>query len=139
MNSTVIIQRKILSVAGLQNDNLIPPNALDYDHWLRIGVLGEIWRMPDPLIVYRDILSESIRSIPDKRTYYLIIMNVLKSALSGTETVISPLSLEENKEYAQICQNRLVELKSLYKAHSPLKQFQIKLVKKFKAFLKTYN
>jgi glycosyltransferase involved in cell wall biosynthesis len=137
MNSTVIIQRNVLSAAGLQNDKIIPPNALDYDHWLRIGVLGEIWRLPEPLIIYRDIPSESIRSIPDKRTYYLIIMNVLKSALSGTENMPSPLSLDENKLYAQICRNRLAELKSLYNALSPIKLFQTKLVDKFKAVFKT--
>jgi glycosyltransferase involved in cell wall biosynthesis len=136
MNSTVIIRRDVLKMAGLQNDKIDPPNALDYDHWLRIGVLGEIWRMPDPLIIYRDIPSESIRSIPDRRTYYLIISNVLKSALVGAN-IPSPLMLDRYRNQAEICRNRLIQIKTLYRELSPINRYKNKLLKKLKSVFKS--
>jgi hypothetical protein len=137
MNSTVIIRRDVLKIAGLQNDKIDPPNALDYDHWLRIGVLGEIWRMPEPLIIYRDIPSESIRSIPDRRTYYLIIMNVLKSALAGANNTSSPLMLAKYSKHAEICQNRLKQIKMLHRELSPANRFKNKLLTKLKSVFKS--
>ncbi len=110
MNSTVVIRRQALLRSGLQNDKIDPPNALDYDLWLRIGVLGEIWRLPEPLIIYRDIPEESIRSVHDRKSFCTILINVFESALTGDGNIPSPLQDKKYDSYALAIKNRIVEL-----------------------------
>jgi glycosyltransferase involved in cell wall biosynthesis len=110
MNSTVVIRRQALLLSGLQNDKIDPPNALDYDLWLRIGVLGEIWRLPEPLIIYRDVPEESIRSVHDRKSNCNILINVFESSLRGDGKTPSPLQDEKYAPYAQAIKNRIDEL-----------------------------
>jgi glycosyltransferase involved in cell wall biosynthesis len=111
MNSTVVIRRWALTRSGLQNSMLDRAGAEDYDLWLRIGVLGEIWRLPEPLIIYRDIPKESIRSVVhDQKTFCTILINAFESALTGDGKIPSPLQDEKYVSYATAIKNRIDEL-----------------------------
>jgi glycosyltransferase involved in cell wall biosynthesis len=105
INSSVIVRRDVLQKSGLLNEALLPPIGEDYDLWLRIGVLGEAWLMPEPLVVYRVWPSSSIgsRSTSDRRRNYETKARIYSSALSGTGDIPSPLSYPENAEFAAAC------------------------------------
>ncbi len=105
INSTVIVQRAVLQKSGPLNEAFLPPIGEDYDLWLRIGVLGEAWLMPDPLVVYRVWPSSSIgsRSKPDRRRNYEIKARIYSAALSGSGCIPSPLSFPENAGFAAAC------------------------------------
>jgi glycosyltransferase involved in cell wall biosynthesis len=106
INSSVIILRKVLERSGLQNETLFSgPSAEDYEFWLRIGVLGETWLMPEPLIVYREAPALNVRhrSKEDRQRSYRTKAKTYASALKGVENILSPLSYPENERYAKAC------------------------------------
>jgi glycosyltransferase involved in cell wall biosynthesis len=99
--SSAMIRRVVLKLTGLFNENLAA--AEDYEFWLRIGALGEIWNIPEPLMVYQD--SAFAKHYPkfDRYENYRERARVLDLALTGTGKIPSPLSYAENKHYAAAC------------------------------------
>ncbi len=83
------------------NENLL--TAEDYELWLRIGALGEIWNIPDPLLVYRDTGFTEHYPKLNRRESYRERASILDSALTGVGTKPSPLSYTENERYAAAC------------------------------------
>ncbi|HDQ02967.1 MAG TPA: glycosyltransferase [Deltaproteobacteria bacterium] len=99
--SSSMIRRSVLEKSGVFNETLSP--AEDYELWLRIGALGEIWNIPKPLVVSRD--SALARHYPklNRQENYRQRARVLEYALAGNGNIISPLSCAENEHCAAAC------------------------------------
>jgi len=104
INSSVICSRQALNEAGLVDERPILAYE-DYNLWLRIGALGEIWLMEDPLVVYRDNPFSSIRRSgrSDEKMHYRAMAAVFQGAKDGVEGTPSPLSLPENESKMIAC------------------------------------
>jgi glycosyltransferase involved in cell wall biosynthesis len=102
IQSSVMTRRAALEQAGLFNEMLDPPIGEDYELWLRIGVLGESWVLPEPTVIFRET-EMTYYSTLDRRDNYRAAANVYESALQGVDNVSSPLSYPENIHFAAAC------------------------------------
>jgi glycosyltransferase involved in cell wall biosynthesis len=102
IHSSAIVQRAALEQSGLYNEELAPPIGEDYELWLRIGALGEIWVLPEPYVVYRQT-PLTFYSKLDRNEKYKAAANIFESALKGAERIPSPLSYPENEQLAAAC------------------------------------
>jgi glycosyltransferase involved in cell wall biosynthesis len=104
--SSVMIKREALSKSGLFNESLphIAVMAEDYEFWLRIGALGEIWNLATPCLLYRETPPTYYEEL-DREQKYKSREIILTSALEGTSSTPSPLSLPENQHHAAACRN----------------------------------
>ncbi len=110
INSSAVIRRSALRYAGFQNENLYKgPDGEDHDLWLRIGPLGEMWLMPLPLVVYRDLSSK--HTAPSKPTRqrrkeaYRTRFKIYQSALYGVGEMPSPLHFPEYDLQERLCRS----------------------------------
>jgi glycosyltransferase involved in cell wall biosynthesis len=107
INSSVVIRRWALQFSGLQNETL--HKGEDYDLWLRIGPLGEIWLMEAPLVIYRKFSlkhSTSQESASERRQEaYHVRFKIYNSALEGIGEMPSPLLFPENDRQEHLCRN----------------------------------
>jgi glycosyltransferase involved in cell wall biosynthesis len=102
VHSSVIFRRAAVEKAGLYSERLFPPIGDDYELWLRIGALGEIWNLTEPLVVFRKTPLIYYSKL-DRRDNYKAAANVFSAALSGVENTPSPLSYPENVRLAAAC------------------------------------
>lgn len=100
--SAVIFRRDFVEKAGLFNEKLSPPIGEDYELWLRIGALGEIWNLPEPLVICRETPSTFYSKL-DRHDSYRAAVNVYESVLNGVGNMPSPLSYPENAHLAAAC------------------------------------
>ena len=98
--SSAIIRRVVLDRSGMFNETLLI--AEDYELWLRIGALGEIWNIPDPLLVYRDTEPTYYHRL-NRQENYRTRASILDSALNRVGSIPSPFSYPENERYAAAC------------------------------------
>jgi len=99
--SSSLVRRVALSRSGGFNETLSP--AEDFELWLRIGALGEIWNIPEPLVTYSDSASDKHYPELDRYQNYRERARVLDLALTGDGKIQSPLSYKENQRYATAC------------------------------------
>jgi len=104
IHSSAILRRASLDQAGLYNETLNPPIGEDYELWLRMGVLGEMWALPEPHMVFRQT-PPTYYSTMDRPKKYQTMANIFESALSGAGEIPSPLSLPENRYFAAACRH----------------------------------
>lgn len=102
VHSSVMFRRSVIERAGLYNERLFPPIGDDYELWLRIGALGEIWNLNEPLLVFRKTPLVYYSKL-DRRDNYKAAANVFESVLSGVDDIPSPLSYPENAHLAVAC------------------------------------
>ena len=102
--SSVMIRRSVLKKSGLFKENLSPLEVMaeDYELWLRIGALGEIWNLTEPCLIYRETPLTYYSKL-NRKDYYKARAYLFDSALKGADGVPSPLTYPENKRYADIC------------------------------------
>ncbi|MBN2516807.1 MAG: glycosyltransferase [Deltaproteobacteria bacterium] len=98
--SSAMIRRVALERSGLFNESLLISE--DYELWLRIGALGEIWNISDPLLLYRDA-GPTYYPKYNRQENYKTRASILLSALEGVDNIPSPLSYPENRNYAAAC------------------------------------
>ena len=108
INSSVVIRRSALKYAGLQNETLHNgPDGEDYDLWLRIGALGEMWLMPNPLVIYRELSFKHAASpktaMERRKESYHIRFKIYRSALEGVGEMPSPLLYPEHDRQERLC------------------------------------
>ncbi|MBP1709863.1 MAG: cell wall biosis glycosyltransferase-like protein [Deltaproteobacteria bacterium] len=107
INSSAVIRRSALKYSGLQNEALYKgPDGEDHDLWLRIGPLGEMWLMPDPLVVYRELSSKHAEKKSDlerRQHSYRMRFNVYQSAMTGVGEMPSPLLFPEYEQEGRLC------------------------------------
>jgi len=101
--SSVILRRDAVDKAGLFNEDPILPPGEDYELWLRVGALGEIWNLDKPLVVYRETPSFHYKKNLTRYENYRAAANIYMSALKGIEGIPSPLSYRENIHLAAGC------------------------------------
>jgi hypothetical protein len=109
INSSVIISRKALRGSGLINETLFTgPGSEDYEFWLRIASLGEVWLVSEPLIAYRDSFSPEMgsRIRKDRIESYRANAKIYASALAGVDGIPNSLTYPENRRYADACRNK---------------------------------
>lgn len=102
--STAIVRRTALEQAGLFNENIYPPIAEDYELWLRIGALGEIWLIQEPYLLYRES-PDSYYPKLHRRKRHQMKAQIIDSALNGVGGMPSPLSYPENSRYSAACRD----------------------------------
>jgi len=102
VHSSAILQRTALEQAGLYNETLNPPIGEDYELWLRIGALGEIWVLAEPYVAYRQTPPIYYSKL-NRSQNYRAAANVFESVLKGVENQPSPLSYPENAHLASAC------------------------------------
>jgi glycosyltransferase involved in cell wall biosynthesis len=102
IHSSAILERTALEKAGLYNETLKPPIGEDYELWLRIGALGEIWALAEPYMVYRETPQTYYPKL-NRSDNYRTTANLFDSALKGTGHAPSPLSYPENAPFAAAC------------------------------------
>jgi len=110
INSSVVIRRSTLKYSGPQNETLHKgPDGEDHDLWLRIGLLGEMWLMQLPLVVYRKLSSKHATppkaSIERRREAYQTRFKIYQSALDGVGEIPSPLLLPEYDRQERLCRS----------------------------------
>lgn len=105
VHSSAILHRTALEQAGLYNETLNPPIGEDYELWLRVGALGEIWVLAEPYLVYRKTPSTYYSKL-NRTQSYKAMANILKSALKGAGNMPSPLSYPENAHLAKACRRQ---------------------------------
>jgi glycosyltransferase involved in cell wall biosynthesis len=131
IHSSVIFRRKIIVKSGMFNEDPSLQPGQDYDLWLRMGALGEIWNLAEPLMVYRESPSFHYNKKPDRHKKYKSFAKIYSAALNGVEGVPSPLSYPENAHLAAIVRRE----KKFYMAgpkflgrlmheHNPLKKIK---------------
>jgi glycosyltransferase involved in cell wall biosynthesis len=103
IHSSSIMRRGALELSGLYNEKLNPPIGEDYELFLRMGALGEIWSLPEPYVVYRKT-SQAHYPTLDRHANYKAKANIFESALKGVENTPSPLSYSGNAHLADACQ-----------------------------------
>jgi glycosyltransferase involved in cell wall biosynthesis len=134
IHSSAILQRTALEQAGLYNESLKPPIGEDYELWLRVGVLGEIWVMPEPYVVYRETPYSYYYKLNRKQNYQAAA-NVFEAALSGTGDIPSPLAYPENSHFAAACRRE----RDFYRAGPRfLGRFRHELASKIKTIFNTF-
>lgn len=101
--SSVMFRRNILEKSGLFNETPSLQPGQDYELWLRIGALGEIWNLAEPLVIYRETPSTHYKKNPDRRNCYKSSANIYLSALKGVQGIPSPLSYPENSRLVAAC------------------------------------
>ncbi len=79
INSTAIIRRSVVSRSGLLNEAIELASCEDYELWLRIAPLGEVWILDKALAVYRDMPQASIREgltphVLNKKLYLFFLL-----------------------------------------------------------------
>lgn len=108
INSAAVIRRTALKYSGLQNELLHRgPDGEDHDLWLRIGPLGEMWLMSNPLVIYREFSAkhtslpktDSERRMENYRTRF----KIYASALQGVGEMPSPLLFPEYDRQERMC------------------------------------
>ena len=134
IHSSAILQRTALEQAGLYNETLNPPIGEDYELWLRMGVLGEIWTLPEPYVVFRET-SLTYYSKLNRKQNYQAAANVFETVLKGVGGVPSPLAYPENAHFAAACRRE----RDFYLAGPRfLGRFRHELASKIKTIFKPY-
>ena len=134
IHSSAILQRNALEQAGLYNEALNPPIGEDYELWLRMGVLGEIWTLAEPYLVYRET-PQTYYSKLNRSENYKAAANVFESVLKGDGNIPSPLSYPENAHLAAACRRE----RDFYLAGPRfLGRFRHEFASAIKTILKTY-
>jgi len=103
INSSVIFRRNAIEKSGLFSEDSSLQPGQDYELWLRIGALGEIWNLAEPLVVYRETPSTHYNKKPNRHDKYKILANIYLSALKVFEGRPNPLSYPENAHLAVAC------------------------------------
>jgi teichuronic acid biosynthesis glycosyltransferase TuaG len=104
VHSSAMFRRTAVEKAGLYSERLFPPIGDDYELWLRIGALGEIWNLTEPLMIFRKTPLTYYSKL-DRSANYKAKANIFSVALSGIENIPSPLSYPENAHLAAACQH----------------------------------
>jgi len=105
VHSSSILRRTALEQAGLYNETLNPPIGEDYELWLRVGALGQIWVLAEPCIVYRETPLTYYKTL-NRCQKYKAMANIFESALKGSGSIPSPLSYPENSHLAEACRRQ---------------------------------
>ena len=108
ITSSAIIQRSVLKFSGLQNETLHKgPDGEDHDMWLRVGVLGEMWLMSSPLVIYREASSKNdslpATALERRQKAYRTRFKIYQSALQGVGEMPSPLLFPEYDRQERSC------------------------------------
>ena len=91
ITSTAVVRRSLFDQVGLFEEAAALQFGEDYDLWLRIAAMSEILYIPDPLAVYRDIPSHSIRAGLSQAMYWqarLLIVRRLRRFLKHRRSSI---------------------------------------------------
>jgi glycosyltransferase involved in cell wall biosynthesis len=83
----------------------------DYELWLRIAPLGEVWILDKALAIYRDAPHASIREDWTPRVLNKKLIFIFSAALRGSETTKSSLTYPENRSCALLCRRQLIRLR----------------------------
>jgi len=105
INSTAVVRRSVLSRTGLLNEAFDIASTEDYEFWLRIAPLGEVWILDEVLAVYRDTPHMSVRAGLTQLKIHKKLASVFDAALRGNGEAPSPLSYAENRHQAHVCRN----------------------------------
>lgn len=108
INSGAVMRRWALALAGLQNERLHKgPDGEDYDLWLRMGVLGEMWLSDEVLVIYREFSTKHAaapRPARERRkAAYHMKYKIYRSAMDGVGEMPPPLLFPEYHRQGQIC------------------------------------
>lgn len=85
ITSTVVIRRSLLEHVGTFSEDHLLRVGEDYDLWLRIAAVSQVFSLPDALCIYRDH-AESIRSQQSIIDYWqgmLLILDRLRRQLKA--------------------------------------------------------
>lgn len=101
--SAVIFQRNAAAKSGFFNEDPLLQPGEDYELWLRMGALGEIWNLAELLVICMQTPSTHYEKNPNRRNKYKSFAYIYTSALNGVEGIPSPLSYPENAHLAEVC------------------------------------
>lgn len=111
INSTAVLRRSILSRSGMLNEDPELAAGEDYELWLRVAPLGEVWVLDKVLAAYRDAPQASIRASLTPQALHKKYECIFSAALRGTNTTPSPLTYPEHNQLALQCRRRLAQLR----------------------------
>jgi len=135
VHSSAMLRRSAFEQAGLYNETLDPPIGEDYDVWLRVGVLGEVWVLPDPHVIFRKTPTTYYSKL-DRIQNYQAAVQVFEAVLNGTGDVPSPLSCPEYAHLAAACRRE----RDFYRAGPRfMGRFRHELISTIKTLLRKYN
>lgn len=80
VNSTALVARTAMDLAGLLDEDPLLRGVEDYDLWLRIAQYAELRFIPTPLAIYSD-RADSIRSAQTRSQYWLSLLRILDKGM----------------------------------------------------------
>ena len=138
IHSSVMFRRTAVEKAGLYSERLFPPIGEDYELWLRIGALGEIWNLTEPLAVFRRTPLIYYSNL-NRRDKYKSFANIYESVLNGVGNIPSPLSYPENAHLDAACRRERDFYLAGPRFMGRLRHEVRSKIKQFFNFKKTYN
>lgn len=103
VHSSTVLKRSSLEKAGLYSETLDPPIGEDYELFLRVGALGEIWVLPEPHMVFRKTPQTYYSKKMGRIENYRVTATFYETALTGVGDTPSPLLCPENSHLAAAC------------------------------------
>ncbi len=106
INCTAVVRRTVFAQAGLLNEAAALASCEDYEFWLRIAPLGEVWVLDRALAIYRDAPQSSVRAGLTMPATYKKLAAVFDAALRGNGVIRSPLDRAGNMRRVYFYRNK---------------------------------
>jgi glycosyltransferase involved in cell wall biosynthesis/predicted SAM-dependent methyltransferase len=103
ITSTAMIRRSLLSGTGLFSEDPLLRALEDYDLWLRIAAVAQIYYLQEPLAIYRDDPTGSIRTQQSRIRYWqgmlLILDHVRKGLVDEGRLDLDPIRILDERTF----------------------------------------
>lgn len=107
INSSAVVRREALRHAGVFNESPRLRAYEDYELWLRLASVGQVWRLGEPLVAYRLNSQQSIRFGENKYKQHLkALEDVFEFALLGDGFTPSPVSVPGKHQLTKLYRRR---------------------------------
>jgi len=111
ITSTAMIRRSLLNRTGLFSEDPLLCALEDYDLWLRIAAVAQIYYLLEPLAIYRDDPGGSIRTQQSRVCYWqgmlLILDHVRRSLVDEGQPDLVPTRTLDGRTFA--CRSALCD------------------------------
>ena len=106
INCAAVVRRAVFSQAGLLNEAADLASCEDYEFWLRIAPLGEVWILDTPLAIYRDTPQEGVRAGLSPQATYKKMACVYDAVLRSYGAMHTPVACPENRRRVYLLRNK---------------------------------
>jgi teichuronic acid biosynthesis glycosyltransferase TuaG len=103
ITSSVLVRKELLQMTGLFSESMDLRRSQDYDLWLRVAAVSEIYFLAEPSVVYLDAPMESVRKGFQRsqswQVLYIILGNFCEFCASHKTAISPPVELLQMLEF----------------------------------------